>query len=110
LTKTASNLKEYGLDPPQVEVGFRAKGKPDPAADPAGGENPDRRRSLRPGARKPSACSLVNSFLDSTFNKNTFALRDKKVLAFEREKVDSLELSSADKTLQFAKKETSGRW
>ena len=51
---------------------------------------------------------LVNSFLESTFNKTTFALRDKKVLAFDRDKVDSLELSSADKALQFAKH--GGEW
>jgi len=101
--ENASNLKEYGLDPPRVEVGFRTKGKKDlqrillGEKTPTGGDL----YAQVPGSKR---VFLVNSFLDSTFNKNTFALRDKKVLAFEREKVDSLELVSPDQTLQFAKK------
>jgi hypothetical protein len=101
--ENASNLKEYGLDPPRIEVGFRTKGKKDFQRIVLGEKTPtggDLYAQL-PGSKR---VFLVNSFLESTFNKNTFALRDKKVLAFEREKVDSLELVSADKTLQFVKK------
>jgi hypothetical protein len=47
---------------------------------------------------------LISSYLDSTFNKSTFDLRDKTVLKFDREKVDSLEIASGDRTLKFAKK------
>ena len=39
---------------------------------------------------------LVPSFLDSTFNRSTFDLRDKTVLKLDREKVDSLEIASKD--------------
>jgi hypothetical protein len=45
----------------------------------------------------------VNSSLDSTFNKNTFALRDKSVLTFDRDKVDGLELTSDGTTVQLAR-------
>jgi hypothetical protein len=98
----ASNLKQYGLDPPRIDVGFRTTGSKDlrrilvGEKTPTGGdlyaEVPGKKRVF-----------LVNSFLDSTFNKNTFALRDKKVLAFDRDKVDSLELVSGDTSLAFTK-------
>jgi len=104
---SASNLKEYGLDPPRIEVGFRTKGKKDSQRILLGEKTPtggDVYAAL-PGRKR---VFLVNSFLESTFNKTTFALRDKKVLAFDREKVDALELTSADKTLQFAKQ--GGEW
>ena len=101
--ENASNLKEYGLDPPRVDVAFRAKGKKDlqriliGEKTPTGGD-------VYAQVQGSKRVFLVNSFLDGTFNKNTFALRDKRVLTFDREKADSLELVSPDKTLQFAKK------
>jgi hypothetical protein len=100
--ENASNLKEYGLDPPRVDVGFRTKGKKElqhlllGEKTPSGGDL----YAQVPGSKR---VFLVNSFLDTTFNKNTFALREKKVLTFEREKVDALNLTSADKTLEFKK-------
>src|SRR4051812_11802719 len=100
--ENAANLKEYGLDPPRVEVAFRTKDKKDlqhlllGEKTPTGGDL----YAQLPGSKR---VFLVNSSLESTFNKTTFALRDKKVLAFEREKVDALDLTSTDKTLQFKK-------
>ena len=40
---------------------------------------------------------LVQSFLDSTFNRKPFDLRDKKVLNFDRDKVDRVEIADGDK-------------
>ena len=100
--ENASNLKDYGLDPARIDIGFRAKGKKDVQhiligeKTPTGGD-------LYAQVAGSKRIFLVQSFLDSTFDKNTFALRDKKVLTFDRDKADSLELVSADKTLQFAK-------
>jgi hypothetical protein len=101
--ENASNLKEYGLDPARIEVGFRTKGKKDVQRILLGEKTPtggDLYAQL-PGKKR---VFLVNSFLDSTFNKDTFALRDKKVLAFDRDKADALELIGSGKTLQFAKR------
>jgi hypothetical protein len=46
---------------------------------------------------------LIPSFQDTTFNKDTFALRDKVVLKFERDKVDGVEVDAGGKTLVMAK-------
>lgn len=98
-------LKEYGLEPARIEVSFRVKGQKDPRViflgdkTPTGGDLyarlPDRPRVF-----------LVSSYLESTFNKNAFALRDKAILKFERDKADGLELASGKTTLEFAKSGT----
>jgi hypothetical protein len=46
---------------------------------------------------------LIQAYLDSTLNRGTFDLRDKRLLKFDRSQVDSLEIQSGDKTLRFAK-------
>jgi hypothetical protein len=102
-----SDLKTFGLEPARMEVAFKKK---DDQAEkrvligdktPTGGELyaklPDSPRVF-----------LVSSYLDSTFNKNTFALRDKRVLTFERDKVDGFEIASGPTTMQFAK--TGSEW
>ena len=100
--ENAANLAEYGLEPARVEVAFRTKGQKEPRRillgekTPTGGDLyarlPDQKRVF-----------LVSSFLDSTFNKGTFALRDKTVLAFDRQKVDGLELVNGGTTIELAK-------
>ena len=46
---------------------------------------------------------LIQSFLDSTFDRATFDLRDKTALKFPRDKVDGLELQREGETVVFAK-------
>ena len=51
---------------------------------------------------------LVQSYLDSTFNRKPFDLRDKKVLNFDRDKVDRVEIADGDKQLTLLK--SGGDW
>jgi hypothetical protein len=46
---------------------------------------------------------LVSSFLEATFNKTPFDLRDKTVLKIDREKVERVEVQAGDRTTTFAK-------
>ena len=81
------------LEPVRLEVAFRSKGQKDlkhlqigektPTGTDLYARFPDQKRVF-----------LVSSFLDTTFNKNTFALRDRRILIFDRNKVDGLELTS----------------
>jgi hypothetical protein len=99
------DLKEYGLAAPRVEVAFKAGGQ---------------ERRMQIGEKTPSGTDvyakladdkkvfLVSSYLDSTFNRTTFDLRDKSVLKVDREKVDSLEVSTAERTMRFEK--VNGEW
>ena len=51
---------------------------------------------------------LIPSFVDTTFNKTTFDLRDKTVLKVERDKIDTLSITSPKRVLQFTKAD--GEW
>ena len=99
------DLKEYGLAQPRIEVVFKADGK---------------EQTLLIGQKTPPATDLyakragetkvflIPGHLESTFNKSTFDLRDKAVLKVDRDKLDALEFTVADKTTRFVK--PAGEW
>jgi len=101
----ADDLKQYGLAAPRVEVSFKSGGQ---------------EHRLLLGDKTPSGTDLyakvadqkkvftVSSFLDSTFNRGTFDLRDKTVFNVDREKIDSLEIVTPLRTMRFGK--TSAEW
>jgi len=105
IDENAPDLKEFGLDSPRVEVAFKANGQQHrlqlgqktPAGSDVYAKLPDSKRVF-----------LIPSYLDSTFNRSTFDLRDKSVLKVDREKVDSMEVATKDHTLRFEKK--NGEW
>jgi hypothetical protein len=107
IDETPADIAQYGLASPRVEVAFRKAGQTEPTRlfigekTATGGEI---------YAKLPSEkrVFLVSAFLDTTFNKGTFDLRDKTILAFERDKVDAVELVSKDQRLAFAK--AGDRW
>ena len=100
-----SDVKRFALDPPRIEVSFRAKGDKDARRLLIGDKTPTGGELYAKTPDKPRVF-LVSAFLDSTFNKNTFALRDKRILKFERDKVETVELSSGATAFQFAKSGT----
>src|SRR6185369_9809490 len=46
---------------------------------------------------------LIPAYLESTFDRTTFQLRDKSILKFDRDKVDHIEVTSSAGALKFAK-------
>jgi hypothetical protein len=97
-----NDLKQYGLEPARVEVGFRATGEKELRQVQIGEKTPTGSDLY---ARLPdqNRVFLVSSFLDSTFNKNTFALRDRRILVFDRATVDGLELTSGTSKTRLTK-------
>jgi len=91
--ENATDLKQYGLEPARLDVAYRSKGQKE-------------LKHLQIGEKTPTGTDLyarfpdekrvflVSSFLDATFNKNTFALRDRRILVFDRNMVDGLELTN----------------
>ena len=96
----ATDFKQYGLDPARIAVTFMSGGKEQTlllgSKTPSGGDM---------YARLPNAprVFLVSSYLETTFNKTSFDLRDKTVLKIDREKADRLDVQAGDKTTTFAK-------
>jgi hypothetical protein len=97
-----SDLAQYGLNPPRLDVAFRVKDQKDlrhlliGEKTATGGDlyakRPDEKRVI-----------LVASFLDGTFNRTPFDLRDKAVLKFDHDKVDGIEIAHEGNIIQLAK-------
>jgi hypothetical protein len=102
-----SELKEYGLATPRIEINFKASGDKDYRKlyigdkSPTGGDLFARRNDEK-------KVFLIPAFQESSFNKDTFQLRDKSLWKFERDKVDSVDLTAGGKTLALAR--ASGEW
>ena len=105
IDENPADLKEFGLDQPRVEVAFKSNGQ---------------QKRLQMGQKTPSGTDiyakladskrvfLISSFLDSTFNRSTFDLRDKAVLKLAREGIDALEITAGGHPVKFEKK--NGEW
>jgi hypothetical protein len=105
IDENAQDLKEFGLAEPRIEVTFKAGGEP---------------QTLQIGAKTPTGTDLyakvggkskvflIPSYLESTFNRKTFDLRDKAALKIDAAKVDALEVLVEGRTLRFAK--VNGTW
>jgi hypothetical protein len=105
IDENPGDLKEFGLAEPRVEIAFKSGGQ---------------QRRLQIGQKTPSGTDvyaklgdqkkvfLISSYLDSTFNRSTFDLRDKSVLKVDRDKVDALEVTAGGRTMRFAK--VNGEW
>ena len=107
IDETPADVGQYGLASPRVEVAFKKAGQAEPARLFIGDKTATGGEIY---ARLPSEkrVFLISSFLDTTFNKSTFDLRDKTILALDRDKVDAVEIVSKDQRLAFAK--TGERW
>ena len=100
--ESPSDVKQYGLDPARVDVGFRVKGQKEfqhlliGQKTPSGGDL----YAKKPGEKR---VFLIPSYHDTGLNRTPFDLRDKDVLKFERDKADGLEITHAGETRQFAR-------
>ncbi len=96
------DVKQYGLAPPRVDVGFKAAGdKSDHHL--LIGDKTATGGDLYARLQNEKRVFLVSAYLDTTFNKSTFDLRDKSVLKFDRNRVDSVALASLGKDVDLAK-------
>jgi uncharacterized protein DUF4340 len=100
--ESPSNLQPYGLDKPRFQIAFKTAGDKDyrrllvGSKTPTGGDL----YAQRAGEKK---VFLIPSYLESSLDRKPFDLRDKKILAFDREKVDRLEIAHDDVKLELVK-------
>ena len=98
-----SDVKKYGLDPARISVSFRSKGQKDPRRIEFGEKTPTG-GDLYARVAGDKRVFLVSSYLDATFNKTPFALRDKVILKVDRQQADGLELTEGATNIQLVKK------
>src|SRR5215471_15864210 len=97
------DIKQYGLDPARIEVAFASGGKEHKVL--LGQKTPTGSDMYAKLPDKPRVF-LISSYLDTTFNKSTFDLRDKTILKIDREKTDRLEIQTADHATKLVKQGT----
>ncbi len=98
--ENAADLKEYGLAEPRVRVTFKAGGQSQTLE--IGNKTPPG-SDLYAKRATDKKVFLIASYLDSTFNRKTFDLRDKTAIRVDRDKLDALEVATPERTVRFAK-------
>ncbi|HWF86058.1 MAG TPA: DUF4340 domain-containing protein [Vicinamibacterales bacterium] len=102
-----SNLKDYGLAEPRIDVAFKADADKDYRhlligdKSPTGGDL----FAMRGNEKK---VFLIPAMQEQTFNKSPFDLRDKTVIKFDRDKVDGIDVTAAGQTVALTKE--GGDW
>ena len=100
IEENATDLEMFGLAKPRIEVAFKSGGQEQRLL--IGNKTPTGSDLYAKTAAQPKVF-LIASFLDSTFNRSSFELRDKTALAFDREKADGLEIVAGNRTIRFGK-------
>ena len=95
-----ADLKEYGLSNPRVEVTFKSGGQSHTLQI---GQKTPPGSDLYAKKANEKRVFLIASYLDSTFNRKTFDLRDKAAVRVDRDKLDTLEIVTPARTMRFAK-------
>ncbi len=105
IDENPADVTEYALTQPRVELTFKA-----------GGQD----HKLMIGRKTPPGSDLyariddqkrvvlIPAFVDTTFNRTTFDLRDKAVLTVNRDEIGSLAVTAGANTMRFEK--TGGEW
>jgi hypothetical protein len=105
--ENAATPAEYGLEPARLEVAFKKKGDANEKRVLIGEKTPTG-GDLYARANDSKRVFLIPAYLDASFNKNTFALRDRRILSFDRNAVDGLEVTSGSNKVQLTK--TGSEW
>ena len=97
-----TNLNDYGLSNPRIQIDFKAAGDKDYKKLLVGDKSPTG-SDIFAKRNDDKQVFLIPSFQETSFNRTTFDLREKSVLKFDREKVDGIDVTSSGKTLTVAK-------
>jgi len=102
-----TDLAQYGLNPAKLDVAFRVKGEKD-LRHLLVGEKTAAGGDLYAKRADEKRVILISSYLEGTFNRTPFDLRDKTLLKFDHDKVDGLEIARGGAVTQLAK--SNGEW
>jgi hypothetical protein len=100
--EAATDLAPYGLEPARIDVGFRAGDDQELRHLLVGGTTPTG-GNLYATVGGTGRVFLIASYLASTFDKNAFTLRDRRILVFDRDAVDGLTVEGESGQVTLAK-------
>jgi Domain of unknown function (DUF4340) len=102
IEENTKDLTKYGLAEPRVEVSFKVAGDKDyrrllvGMKTPTGGD-------LYAKLANEQKVLLIPAYLESTLDRSTFQLRDKSILKFDRDKIDTVEVESGATRMKLVK-------
>ena len=99
-----TDLSQYGLAPPHVEVTIKTSGAAETTQLLLGGAGPIGSNIYARLSSSPRVI-LVASEVADVADKSTFDLRDKAVLKFDRQKIDGLEIETGGHTIQLRRQD-----
>ena len=102
-----TNLNDYGLSNPRIEIEFKGAGDKDSRKLLIGDKSPTG-GDLFAKRNDEKKVFLIPAFQETALNRTTFDLREKAVLKFDREKVDGIDVTAGGKALAVAK--DGGEW
>jgi hypothetical protein len=108
VAETPSDLAEYGLAAPRATVSLRLQGASEPLVLQVGDKTPDGSAVY---ARVPTAARVftIPAYLEGSFTKKPFDLRDRSVLHVQRDAVTALDIKGPEGAYALAKDEK-GEW
>lgn len=108
VAEQAASLAEYGLDPPLRTVTVQVEGTAAPIAVAFGAKSPDgsSQYARQPGSPK---VYLLPSWIEGSFDKKPFDLRDRDLLHVKRDDVRQLEVSGPEGAYALARTDA-GDW
>lgn len=110
IDENPASVSGFGLEPARFSVAFKTEGDATPKRLDVGNRTPTG-ADLYARVEGQPRVFLISSYVEDSLKKSTFDLRDKTVLAFVREDVDSLTLQPATgPALAFAKKDSTWRF
>src|SRR5471032_2501055 len=107
IDENPTNLNDYGLSNPRIEIDFKASGDKGYSKLLVGEKSPTG-ADMFAKRNDEKKVFLIPAMQETSFNRTTFDLRDKTLLKFERDKVDAIDISAGGKTLAIGK--DGGEW
>lgn len=98
--ENASDLGPYGLASPRVRIGFKTDGA---SGELLLGDTTPTQGDVYAMKADDKRVFLVSSYLQTTFDKKPFDLRDKRIVRFERDKVERVQIERGEDTMAFAR-------
>jgi Domain of unknown function (DUF4340) len=86
-----SDLSQYGLNPPKADIAFRVKGQTD-LHHLLLGEKTATGSDMYASVPDQKRVFLISAYLENTFERTPFDLRDKTALKFDQTKADGIEI------------------
>ncbi len=104
--ENVTDLAPYGLAEPAIKVAYKAEGGA--SGEVHLGDKTPTMGDLYATSPGGTRVFLVSSYIETMFDKRPFDLRDKRVVKFERDKVDNLEIVRGRDTIRL--KRANGEW